>query len=41
MDQLLVDVFLESYAQLPEVIWLGLDATDNEIHDREEHRCKF
>ena len=41
MDQLLVDVFLESYAQPPVEVWLGLDGTDNKIHDRQEHRCKF
>ena len=38
MDRLLVECFLESYAQPPEAIWLDLDATDDPIHGRQEGR---
>ena len=39
MDRLLVEVFLESYAQAPREIWLDLDATDDPLHGRQEGRC--
>ena len=38
MDRLLVDVFVESYAEPPEEIWLDLDATDDPLHGRQEGR---
>jgi hypothetical protein len=38
VDQLLVDVFLESYRQAPEEIILDLDATDLPIHGHQEGR---
>jgi hypothetical protein len=38
MDRLLVDCFVESYAQPPEQIWLDLDATDDPIHGHQEGR---
>jgi len=38
MDRLLVECFLESYAQPPEAIWLDLDATDDPIHGDQEGR---
>jgi hypothetical protein len=38
VDQLLVDVFLESYLQAPEEIILDLDATDLPIHGHQEGR---
>jgi hypothetical protein len=38
LDRLLVDVFLESYAQPPREIWLDLDATDDPLHGKQEER---
>ena len=38
MDRLLVDLFIESYEQPPERIWLDLDATDDPLHGDQEHR---
>jgi len=38
VDQLLVDVFLESYAEPPEQIVLDLDATDDPLHGKQEGR---
>jgi hypothetical protein len=38
IDQLLVDVFIESYREAPEEIVLDLDATDLPIHGRQEGR---
>lgn len=38
MDRLLVDIFLESYAQPPQRIWLDLDATDDPLHGEQEGR---
>jgi hypothetical protein len=38
IDRLMVDGFLESYAAAPEQIVLDLDATDFEIHGRQEGR---
>ena len=38
MDRLLVDVFLESYAEPPGEIWLDLDATDDPLHGHQEER---
>ncbi|MFA5631862.1 MAG: IS1380 family transposase [Porticoccaceae bacterium] len=37
-DRLLVDLFLESYAQAPREIWLDLDATDDPLHGQQEGR---
>ena len=33
-----MDVFVESYAEPPEEIWLDLDATDDPLHGRQEGR---
>ncbi len=38
IDQLLVDVFLEAYAQAPPVIVLDLDVTDLALHGHQEGR---
>jgi hypothetical protein len=38
IDRLMVDVFLESYAQAPDQIVLDLDSTDFAIHGRQEGR---
>ncbi len=38
MDELLVDVFIESYAKAPREIWLDLDATDDPLHGHQEGR---
>ena len=38
MDRLLVDVFMESYAEPPEAIWLDLDATDDPLHGNQQGR---
>ena len=38
MDRLLVDIFLESYRQVPKRIWLDLDATDDPVHGNQEGR---
>ena len=38
MDRLLVDLFVESYAEPPEEIWLDLDATDDPTHGHQEGR---
>ena len=38
LDRLLVDVFLESYAQPPREIYLDLDATDDPLHGSQEGR---
>jgi hypothetical protein len=38
IDQLMVDVFLESHRKAPEEIVLDLDATDMQIHGRQEGR---
>jgi hypothetical protein len=38
IDRLIVDVFLESYDQVPKEIWLDLDATDDPLHGHQEGR---
>jgi hypothetical protein len=38
MDRLLVELFLEAYAEAPEQIWLDLDATDDPLHGAQEGR---
>jgi hypothetical protein len=38
LDQLLVDLFLESYPKAPREIWLDLDATDDPLHGHQEGR---
>ncbi len=38
MDRLLVDLFLESYRNPPQEIWLDLDATDDPLHGQQEGR---
>ena len=38
LDNLLVDLFLESQAEAPEEIWLDLDATDDPTHGQQEGR---
>jgi len=38
LDRLLVDLFLESYDEAPEEIWLDLDATDDPLHGEQEGR---
>jgi hypothetical protein len=38
MDRLLVRIFLESYRQPPQRIWLDLDATDDPLHGEQEGR---
>lgn len=38
LDQLLVDLFLESHEKGPSEIWLDLDATDDPLHGRQEGR---
>ncbi len=38
LDQLLVDVFVESYKKPPREIWLDLDATDDPLHGHQEGR---
>lgn len=38
VDKLLVDVFLESYAEIPEQIILDVDATDDPLHGNQEGR---
>jgi hypothetical protein len=38
VDRLLVEVFLESYAEAPQEIVLDLDATDDPLHGRQEGR---
>jgi hypothetical protein len=38
VDRLLVEVFLESYAEAPQEIVLDLDATDNPLYGRQEGR---
>ncbi|TFH84713.1 IS1380 family transposase [Billgrantia azerbaijanica] len=38
LDRLLVEVFLESYAEAPREIWLDLDATDDPLHGHQEGR---
>lgn len=38
MDDVLVDCFLEAHAQVPEEIWLDLDATDDPVHGEQEGR---
>lgn len=37
-DRLLVDLFVESYAEAPREIWLDLDATDDPLHGNQEGR---
>jgi hypothetical protein len=37
-DQLLVDVFVASFNEAPEQIWLDLDATDDALHGAQEGR---
>ena len=36
MDQLLVDVFMESHGRPPKEIWLDLDATDDQAYGNQE-----
>ena len=38
IDQLMVDLFVESHAQRPREIWLDLDATDDLLHGNQEAR---
>ncbi len=38
MDDLLVDLFLDSYGRRPKRIWLDVDATDDQIHGMQEGR---
>jgi len=38
MDDLLVELFLESYPKAPKRIWLDLDATDDPVHGQQEGR---
>ena len=38
LDELLVEVFVESYAKGPREIWLDLDATDDRLHGHQEGR---
>ena len=38
LDQLLVELFVESYAKAPGEIWLDLDATDDPLHGKQEGR---
>lgn len=38
MDRLLVDVFMESYDEPSEEIWLDLDTTDDPLHGQQEGR---
>ena len=38
LDDVLLDVFLESFAEAPEELWLDLDATDDPLHGDQEGR---
>ena len=38
LDELLVEVFVESHRQAPRQIWLDLDATDDPLHGHQEGR---
>ncbi len=38
MDDLMVDLFLESEPSPPDEVWLDLDATDDPVHGRQEGR---
>ena len=38
LDQLLIDIFIESYKKPPREIWLDLDATDDPLHGHQESR---
>ena len=38
MDELLVDLFIESHKKPPREIWLDLDATDDPLHGHQEGR---
>ena len=38
LDQLLVDLFIESHERPPKEIWLDLDATDDPLHGNQEGR---
>jgi hypothetical protein len=38
MDQLLIDIFVQSYKRPPQQIWLDLDATDDPVHGAQEGR---
>ena len=38
LDDLLVELFVESYAKAPREIWLDLDATDDPLHGHQEGR---
>ena len=38
LDQLLVEVFVESHRKAPREIWLDLDATDDPLHGHQEGR---
>ena len=38
LDELLVELFVESHAQAPREIWLDLDATDDRLHGHQEGR---
>ena len=38
LDELLVEVFVESYRKAPREIWLDLDATDDPLHGHQEGR---
>ena len=38
LDELLVELFVESYRRAPREIWLDLDATDDRLHGHQEGR---
>ena len=38
LDELLVEVFVESYRKAPREIWLDLDAADDPLHGHQEGR---
>ena len=38
LDELLVELFVESYCRAPREIWLDLDATDDRLHGHQEGR---
>ncbi len=38
LDDVLLDIFLESFAEAPEELWLDLDATDDLLHGGQEGR---
>ena len=38
LDELLVEVFMESQRGVPREVWLDLDATDDPLHGHQEGR---